>query len=140
MAGKLITDTGNIFAIEKDDEIALGNRRYRVTGHVYEQRFGIDDPKIWVKRVEDCETGEKKIIKLAYLESFIVTIAGISIRCFRDPEKEGRILKLVRNHPHFMQGIVYPDQEGRHIRVLDIVQGPNYLIYLSNLKMPYDHY
>jgi hypothetical protein len=140
MSGRLITDTGNIFAIDNGDEIALGDRRYRVTGHVYEQRFGIDDPKIWVKRVEDCETGEKKIIKLAYLESFIVTIAGISIRCFRDPEKEGRILQLVRNHPHFMQGRVYRDQEGRNIRVLDIVQGPSYFVYLSNLKMPYERY
>jgi hypothetical protein len=140
MAGRLITDTGNIFAIDKDDEIVLGERRYRVTGHVYEQRFGMDDPKIWVKRAEDCETGEKKILKLTYLESFIVTVAGVSIRCFRDPEKEGDILNLVRNHPHFMQGTVYRDQEGHNIRVLDIVQGPNYFLYLDNIRVPYERY
>jgi hypothetical protein len=140
MTGRLITDTGNIFAIERDDEIVLGERRYRVTGHVYEQRFGMDDPKIWVKRAEDCETGEKKILKLTYLESFIVTVAGVSIRCFRDPEKEGSILNLVRNHPHFMQGAVCRDQEGHNIRVLDIVQGPNYFLYLDSIRVPYEHY
>ena len=140
MTGRLITDTGNIFAIDKDDEIALGNRRYRVTGHVYEQRFGIDDPKIWVKRVKDCETGEKKIVKLTYLESFVVTVGGVSIRCFRDPEKEGDILELVRNHPNFMQGTVRRDREGRNIRVLDIVQGPNYYVYLDGIRIPHERY
>ncbi len=140
MTGKLITNTGNIFAIDRDDEIVLEDRRYRVTGHVYEQRFGIEDPKIWVKRVEDCETGEKKILKLTYLESFIVTVGGVSIRCFRDPEKEGHILNLVRNHPNFMQGTVRRDQEGHNIRVLDIVQGPNYYAYLDSIRMPYERY
>lgn len=140
MPGKLITDTGNIFAIQKDDEIALGARRYRVTGHVYEQRFGIDDPKIWVKRVEDCETSEKKILKLTYLESFKVTVGGVDVRCFRNPEKEGEILNLVRNHPNFMQGIVCRDQEGHNIRVLDIVEGPNYFNYVDSIRMPYKSY
>ena len=140
MAGKLITDTSNIFAIQRDDEIVLGNRRYRVTGHVYEQRFGMDDPKIWVKRVEDCETGEKKILKLAYLESFKVTVGGVDVRCFRDPEKEGSILELVQNHPNFMQGTVCRDQEGHNIRVLDIVKGPNYYVYLDSIRMTYELY
>ncbi|MEJ2608202.1 MAG: hypothetical protein P8Z41_16250, partial [Anaerolineales bacterium] len=140
MAGKLITNTSNIFAIQRDDEIVLGSRRYRVTGHVYEQRFGMDDPKIWVKRVEDCETGEKKILKLAYLESFKVTVGGVDVRCFRDPEKEGSILDLVRNHPNFMQGMVCRDQEGHNIRVLDIVNGPNYYVYLDSIRMTYELY
>jgi hypothetical protein len=138
--GRLITDTSNIFAIQRDDEIVLGKHRYRVTGHVYEQRFGIDDPKVWVKRVEDCETGEKKILKLAYLESFKVTVGGVDIRCFRNPEKEGEILELVQNHPNFMQGTSCRDQEGHTIRVLDIVQGPNYYVYLDSIQMPYASY
>ncbi len=140
MAGKLITDTSNIFAIQRGDEIALGDRRYRVTGHVYEQRFGLEDPKIWVKRVEDCETGEKKIIKLSYLESFKVTLGGVDVRCFRDPEKEGNILNLVRNHPNFMQGTVCRDQEGHNIRVLDIVKGSNYFLYVDSIRIPYESY
>jgi len=140
MAGKLITNTSNIFAIQRDDEIILGNRRYRVTGHVYEQRFGIEDPKIWVKRVEDCETGEKKIIKLTYLESFKTTVGGVDIRCFRDPEKEGNILNLVQDHPNFMQGKMCRDQEGHNIRVLDIVQGPNYFDYVDCIRIPYESY
>lgn len=140
MAGRLITDTGNIFAIQRDDEIILGDRRYRITGHVYEQRFGVDDPKIWVKRAEDCETGEKKILKLAYMESFKVTIGGVDVRCFRDPEKEGNILNLVQNHPNFMQGIVCRDQVGHNIRVLDIVPGSNYYVYLDSMRMPYERY
>jgi hypothetical protein len=140
MAGKLITDTSNIFAIQRDDEIVLEDRRYRVTGHVYEQRFGLDDPKIWVKRVEDCETGEKKILKLSYLESFKVTVGGVDVRCFRNPEKEGNILNLVQNHPNFMQGRVCRDQEGHNIRVLDIVEGSNYFIYIDSIRMPYESY
>jgi len=140
MTRKLITDTGNIFAIERGDEIVLENHRYRVTGHVYEQRFGIEDPKVWVKRVEDCDTGEKKIIKLTYLESFKVTVGGVDVLCFRDPEKEGNILNLVQNHPNFMQGRVCRDQEGHNIRVLDIVEGQNYFLYVDGIKMPYDSY
>jgi hypothetical protein len=140
MTGKLITDTGNIFAIQRDDEILLENRRYRVTGHVYEHRFGIDDPKIWVKRVEDCETGEKKILKLTYLESFKITVGGVDVRCFRDPEKEGNILNLVQNHPNFMQGTVCRDQEGHNIRVLDIVPGANYFDYIDSIRKPYEGY
>jgi len=140
MAGKLITKTSNIFAIERDDEIVLADRRYRVTGTAYEQRFGFEDPKIWVRWAQDCETGETKILKLAFFESFAIDMGGVHIRCFRDPEKEGRILNLVRHNPHFMQGRVYRDQEGNNIRVLDVVRGVNYHTYLGTMNMPYERY
>lgn len=140
MAGKLITNTSNFFAIERGDEIIIGDRRFRVTGNVYEQRFGIDDPKMWVKRVEDCETGEKKLVKLAFFESFNVTLAGVTIKCFRDPDKEGKILELVRDHPHFMQGKAFLDQDGNNIRLLDIVKGSSLFVYIGNLAVSYEHY
>ena len=70
MEGRLITDTTEIFSIDYGDVLQIGERRYSVTGHEREFRFGLEDPKFWVKRAVDTETGEKKIIKLAFFESF----------------------------------------------------------------------
>jgi predicted Ser/Thr protein kinase len=41
------------------------------------------------------ETGERKLLKFAFFESFYTSLAGVKIRCFRNPEKESRILELV---------------------------------------------
>ncbi|MBF0099914.1 MAG: protein kinase [Desulfobacterales bacterium] len=140
MTGRIVTDTENFVAIDNGDFIEVAGKRYEVIGHAREMRFGIEDPKYWVKRVIDVETGERKIVKLAFFEAFDTTLSGVKIRCFRDPEKEGNILNLVKNHPHFMQGQVYRDIHGNNIRVLDVVRGQTFLSYIDTFKMSYDQY
>ena len=140
MKSRLFTDTSNFTSIDCGDEILINNKRYRITGHESEGRFGMTDPKYWVKRAIDPDTGEKKIIKLAFFESFDLTIGGVAIRRFRSPEKEARILKTVKGHAHFMQGESFQDSEGNNIRILDIVRGPNFLVYLPTLKMDHKTY
>ncbi len=138
--GRLFTDTSDFFAIDCGDEILAGAQRYLVTGHERERRFGIEDPKFWVKKAVHCESGEKKIIKLSYFESFDVTVGGVKIRCFRSPDKEGEILELVKGHPHFMQGKSFKDPNGNNIRVLDIVLGPNLFVYVESVRKDHKTY
>ncbi|MFZ5563533.1 MAG: protein kinase [Thermodesulfobacteriota bacterium] len=137
---KIVSDTSDFFSIDSGDELVVEGRRYEILGHARELRFGIEDPKFWVKRAIDLDTGQRKIIKLAYFESFEATLGGVKIRCFRDPEKEGAILKLVKGHPLFMQGEVFHDPKKNNIRVLDIVHGPTFLQYIGSLRMPYETY
>jgi hypothetical protein len=137
---KSFTDTSDFFAIDCGDQIVVGGKRYEVIGHEKERRFGIDDPKFWVKRVGVLETGEKKIIKLSYFESFVTTVGGVKIRCFRNPEKEAKILDLVKGNPHFMQGEWYHDEKGNNIRILDIVRGQNFFVYVGSLNMDHRTY
>lgn len=140
MAGKVFTDTGNFAAIDDGDEILIDEMRYIVTGYERERRFGMDDPKLWVKRAVDTKTGEKKILKLSYFESFETILGGVAITRFRNPDKEGRILELVGDHPHFMHGTMHRDSVGNNIRVLDIVNGPNFFVYIESLDVDYRTY
>ncbi|WP_300457667.1 protein kinase [Desulfobacula sp.] len=140
MAKKIFTDTSDFYSIDSGDEIHFEQKRFRVTGHAREMRFGIEDPKFWVKRAIDLDTGELKYIKLSFFETFKITLGGIDIQCFRSPEKEGEILDLVKGHPYFMQGKVYRDKQQNNIRVLDAVRGKNFLTYIGMFDMPYDAY
>jgi tRNA A-37 threonylcarbamoyl transferase component Bud32 len=139
-AGQIFTDTSEFTAIGPGDEIHVGGRRFRVTGDEREYRFGIEDPKFWVKKVIDCQTQERKLIKLCYKESFITKLGGVQVRCFRDPVKESDILKLVRHHISFMQGATYLDSHGNPVRVLDIVRGVNLLNYIDQIRRPHEIY
>lgn len=140
MSGRQFTDTSDFLAIDYGDEILIGGKRYIVKGFAREARFGIEDPKFWVKRVVDSETGERKIIKLSFFESFETHMGGVRIRCFRNPDKEGKILELVRNHPAFMQGERYLDEKGNVVRVLDVVRGTNFFNYIDQFKVQYQDY
>jgi hypothetical protein len=140
LEGRIITDTTDIFSVEYGDVLQVGGKCYRVTGHEREARFGMDEPKFWVKRVADLETGEKKIIKLSFLEEFDTVIGGVKIRCFRNPLKEARVLEMVRDHPYFMHGTAHRDSKGNIVRILDIVPGTNFFRYMDSLNMPYDTY
>ena len=140
MLGRQFTDTTDFFAIDYGDEILIGGKRYIVRGFARETRFGMEDPKFWVKRTVDAETGERKIIKLTFFESFVTQIGGVKIRCFRNPDKEGKILQLVKNHPSFMQGEPYLDAKGNVVRVLDVVRGPNFISYIDHFNMKYGDY
>lgn len=134
------TDTSNFTSIDWGDDILINGKRYRVVGHEHEERFGVSDPKFWVKRVIDTESGESKIIKLAFFESFETTIGGVKIKRYRSPEKEARILKIVSGHSHFMHGESFQDSKGNNIRILDIVQGPNFYNYLKTVEMDHEGY
>lgn len=138
--GRIFTDTTNFIAIGPGDVILVGNRRYLVKGDEREYRFGLTDPKYWVKKVVDCETQERKILKLAFKETFTRDMAGVQVRCFRDSAKESKILELVAQHPSFMHGRTYLDSRGNPVRVLDIVQGTNFLKYLDKFTMPHEEY
>jgi len=140
MSKRTFTDTTDFLSIKYGDEILIGGHRYLITGHERERRFGIEDPKFWVKRAIDADTSEKKIIKLVYFESFEISPAGIPIKCFRDPNKEAEILRLVQNHPSFMHGKTYHDEKGNNVRVLDIVRGKDFYSYISSLSMPHEVY
>lgn len=140
MPDQYLPDMTDFFSIDCGDEVRIGGRCYRITGHEKERRFGIDDPKFWVKRAVDTESGERKIIKFAFFETFYTTLGGVEIKCFRDPEKEGKILELVRDHPLFMQGESYPDGKNNTIRVLDIVQGSNFYVKTGGSNMDHRTY
>lgn len=139
--GRLVTDTSDYFSITSGDTIEIEGRRFQVTGNEMERRFGVEDPKFWVKRVVDEQTGERRIAKLTFFETFYTTVGGARIRCFRDPEKEGRMLELVRGRSDFMQGEVFWDAEKNNIRVLDVVRGTNfYLAMEPYMRMPHTAY
>ena len=141
MAERLFTDTTNFLSIDYGDVILIDEKRYKITGHEREGRFGMkDDPKFWVKKAVDMETGERKIIKLTYFESFITSLGGIKINRFRNPEKEGEVLGLVKNHPYFMQGTVHRDSKGNSVRVLDIVPGSTFYAHVGSLEMDFETY
>ena len=140
MNERLITDTTNFFSIDRGDIISAGGKQYRVTGHEHEFRFGVEDPKFWVKRVVDMETGEGKILKLSFFETFQIRIGSVKIDCFRNPMKEGEILSLVKDHPNFMQGIACPDKKGNLMRLLNPVKGTNFFFYIDTLSMNHEAY
>ena len=140
MGGRQFTDTTDFFAIDYGDEILIGGKRFVVKGVARETRFGLEDPKFWVKRAEEIETGERKFIKLTFFESFGTSIGGVKIRCFRNPAKEGKILELVKNHPSFMHGEAYQDTKGNVVRVLKVVHGPSFFNSIDRYKMKYEDY
>ncbi|MEZ4602250.1 MAG: hypothetical protein R2861_02215 [Desulfobacterales bacterium] len=92
MKERIFTDTSNFFGIDYGDIIYVGGKRFLIKGHEREERFGLDEPKFWVKKAVDLETGERKIIKLSFFESFETRIGHVRIPCFRHPDKEARVL------------------------------------------------
>lgn len=140
MNERIITDTSNFFTIDYGDIIIIDGERFRVTGHERERRFGVEDPKFWVKRAVDLKTGKKKIIKLSFFESFQTKMGGVPIDCFRNPEKEGDILDLVKDHPGFMHGTVHRDLKGNNIRLLEPVKGQDFFLYIGSMNMDHETY
>lgn len=140
MTNKVFTDTSDIFAIDYGDIIQVGGKKFIVKGHEREERFGLDEPKFWVKKAVDLETEERKIIKLSFFETFETNIGEIRVQCFRHPEKEGAVLNLVKDHPHFMHGTSYHDEKKNCVRILDIVQGRNLFAYINSLEMEHERY
>ena len=137
---RFFTDTTDFLSIHVGDEIHLNGQRYLVTGEERERRFGIEDPKFWVKRVTEMHTGTRKIAKLSFFEAFDTRLGDLNIRCYRSPQKEERILTLCRHHPDFMQGEGILDERGNVVRLLNIVRGKNFMMHLHDLHIHHETY
>jgi hypothetical protein len=138
--GRVFTDTSDFLAIGPGDEILVEGNRYLVVGEEREYRFGIEDPKFWVKKAIDRRTQERRLLKLSFQESFTTRLGGVSVHCYRDPAKESAILRLTAGNPSFMRGETYMDTRGNPVRVLELVRGVNLLNYIDGFKMPHEAY
>jgi hypothetical protein len=119
-----VKETSDFFRVDYDDVVVLGGVPYFVRNNEREGRFGIDDePKFWVKRSIDLLTGETKILKWVFRERFEARIGNLVFECVRSPQKEARILELVRGREHFMQGTTVTDSSGNPLRILDYIRG-----------------
>jgi len=138
---RITGDTTDYMRITGGMILRLEGRDYYVRGDATEGRFGIDDqPKFWVKYVVDLETGARKILKLVFHEAFATRVGPFLIRAQRNPEKESRLLELVRGRPDFMQGRTIRDQAGNPVRLVDFVRGPSLYRHLMNLELDHETY
>jgi hypothetical protein len=119
-----IKDTADYFRVDYDDVVVLEGVPYLVRNNEREGRFGIEDEqKFWVKRARDLVTGEVKVLKWVFRERFEARIGSYVFECVRSPQKESRILELVRGRPDFMQGKTVLDSAGNLLRILDFISG-----------------
>ncbi len=121
--GEVYSDTTEFMNITYGDVIAVGGRHFLVLGDERERRFGMEDPKFWVKRCLELETGGYRILKLEFQEGFDQHIGPLTIPCRRSAAKEARILRLVAGDGRFMQGESFHDARGNVVRVLQRVDG-----------------
>ena len=135
---RILEDTTDFYDVEYGDVLLLDGVGYLVRGTESEKKFGLEgEPKPWVKSCVDLITGERKVIKLTFLEEFSCRIEGLDFNCLRNPQKEASILEKVRGHEGFMQGFSVVDAGGNTVRVLDRIAG----VSLDNViqSIPGDH-
>ena len=119
-----VKDTADFFRVDYDDVVVLDGVPYLVRNNEREGRFGLEDEqKFWVKRARNLVTGEINILKWVFKERFQARIGNLVFDCVRSPQKEARILELVRGKPDFMQGKTVLDAAGGQLRILDYIQG-----------------
>src|SRR5512139_3513527 len=119
-----VKDTADFFRVDYDDVVVLNYVPYFIRNNEREGRFGLDDEqKFWVKRALNLLTGDVKILKWVFKERFEARIGNFVFECVRSPQKEARILELVRGRPEFMQGETVLDSSGNQLRILDYIQG-----------------
>jgi hypothetical protein len=119
-----VKDTSDFFRVDYDDVVVLEGVPYFIRNNEREGRFGIDDEqKFWVKRARNLQTGDVKILKWVFKERFNAKIGNLVFECVRSPQKEARILELVRGRPEFMQGKTVLDSSGNQLRILDYIKG-----------------
>ena len=134
-------DTSAFMDLEPGDVIVLEDTPFLISRNERESDCGMDDdPKYWVKRTTNLETGETKIVKLVFFEELWQKIGDFDIRFFRSPEKEAEILDLVRTQPSFMQGKWTKDVVGNNVRVIDFIPGPSLMQMISRLDMAHKDY
>ncbi|MCX7909748.1 MAG: aminoglycoside phosphotransferase family protein [Ignavibacteria bacterium] len=138
---RIHTDTTDWMRIARGDVIRLNCGDYIVKGNMREPRFGIDDqPKYWVFSAVDLKDGSEKIIKTVFHEEFYAHIGILKIRCYRNPEKEGKVLQLVRGDHRFMQGFVCYDEKGNAVRVIDFIRGKSFFHYVPSIEKKHEDY
>ncbi|MEW5735220.1 MAG: serine/threonine protein kinase [Thermodesulfobacteriota bacterium] len=138
---QIFSDTTQFMEIGPGALLEISGRHYYVYGEETEGRFGIDDqPKFWVKRVLDLADGSRKIVKLAFLESFVLNIGDFRITCYRSPAKEARVLDLTRGDIRFMQGFSAFDSAQNLVRVLDRILGKSLYAYINSLQEDHKTY
>jgi hypothetical protein len=119
-----VRDTSDFFRVDYDDVVILGGVPYFVRNNEREGRFGLEDEqKFWVKRARNLLNGEVKVLKWVFRERFEARIGDLVFECVRSPQKEARILELVRGRPEFMQGTTVFDSSGNQLRILDYIKG-----------------
>ena len=134
----VITDTSEFMRIHRGHFILLEGREFFVSGDIYEPRFGLDEqPKFWVKRGYDLDSGNMVIIKLEFYEESEARFGSFRIPCYRSPKKEGEVLELVTGDLRFMQGQAFIDHVGNNVRVMDYIYGKS--LFESILDMEIDH-
>jgi hypothetical protein len=135
------TDTTDFFRVDYNDVLILNNHPYLVRGNAKEGRFGIDDePKFWVKRSTDLLDGSRKVIKLVFNERFQARVGPLMFDCVRSPEKEARVLDVVKGHPNFMQGFSVADDSCNVVRIIDYICGKNLPALISGVKEGHEDY
>ncbi|WP_419175812.1 serine/threonine protein kinase [Desulfosediminicola sp.] len=121
---RLFADTSDFVNIDYGDVIHVDDRYFLIVGYTREGRFGVDEqPKQWVPKVYDLESGERHIVKLVFHERYTIRLGGLEVTCYRSPEKEAQVIELTRRNPSFMQGYAALDEVGNLVRILEIVNG-----------------
>ncbi len=134
-------NTSEFMSIDAGNILRLDGNDYLVLGYAREGRFGLDEqPKFWVKTVIDLTTGERKIVKLVFHETFNSRIGSTVFTFVRSPQKESEILRRMSGHPNFMQGKPVNDAIGNLVRIIDFIPGPSLYDYLRRLDMPHEAY
>ena len=138
---KIITDTSDWMRINPGDVLRIGGKDYAIRGNVREPRFGIDDqPKYWVFSAIDLDSGKEKIIKTVFNEEFHAHIGILRIRCYRSPEKEGKVLDFVRDDSRFMQGITVYDEKENNVRIIDYIRGKSFFKFVPGIEKSHEQY
>jgi hypothetical protein len=138
---KIITDTSDFFKVDYNDVCVLDKIPYLMLNFTREGRFGLDDePKYWVRKAVDLLDGSRKIIKLVFHEEIEARIGDIVFKCVRSPSKEADILKVVKGHPNFMQGIAVLDEAGNIIRILENIRGKQLDDIVNKLNEDHEEY
>lgn len=120
----VVKDTADFFRVDYDDVVFLDDVPYLIRNNEREGRFGLEEEqKFWVKRAINLITGEIKVIKWVFREAFNAKIGNYVFECVRSPQKEARILELVKGRTDFMQGRTVTDPHGNPLRVLDYIKG-----------------
>ncbi len=137
---EVVQDTTEFMDIYHGQVLRLEDQDFFVLGDLREARFGLDEPKYWVKKCIDLKNGQTKIIKLVFNEEFIARIGPLRIRCYRDPQKESAVLDNIDGDQRFMQGYTLYDPKDNPVRIIDFIKGLSLYHHIFDLKMDHEEY
>ena len=138
--GRVVTNTTEFMSIGPGDVIEVDGSHFLVHRDAVERGFAYKDTKFWVKKCTELETGEAKLLKLVFHESFHLAYGCVKIKCYRSPQKEARMLDLVRGDARFMQGRTARDTAGNPVRIIDIISGKRIDHVVAAVKADHETY